>query len=113
MIQHQNLIASIAGLSSRLSISGLDFDDTDIYIGYLPLAHVLELAAENVLIFNGCKIGYSSPLTLSDKVIKNSQLMNRRLLGPFPARFGTEFLKFKKRLFMSKYRGSTLTLISC
>ena len=68
MIQHQNLIASIAGLSSRLSISGLNFDDTDVYIGYLPLAHVLELAAENVMIFNGCKIGYSSPLTLSDKV---------------------------------------------
>ena len=68
MIQHQNLIASIAGLSSRLSISGLDFDETDVYIGYLPLAHVLELAAENVMIFNGCKIGYSSPLTLSDKV---------------------------------------------
>ena len=75
MIEHQNLIASIAGLSSRLSISGLDFDETDVYIGYLPLAHVLELAAENVLIFNGCKIGYSSPLTLSDKVKPTHQTL--------------------------------------
>ena len=76
MIQHQNLIASIAGLSSRLSISGLDFDETDVYIGYLPLAHVLELAAENVMIFNGCKIGYSSPLTLSDKVRTPNPTLN-------------------------------------
>ena len=75
MIQHQNLIAGIAGLSSRLSISGLAFDETDVYIGYLPLAHVLELAAENVLIFKGCKIGYSSPLTLSDKVTPNPTLI--------------------------------------
>jgi len=84
MIQHQNLIASIAGLSSRLSISGLDFDETDVYIGYLPLAHVLELAAENVLIFNGCKIGYSSPLTLSDKSakIKSGTMGDARALKP-------------------------------
>jgi hypothetical protein len=44
------------------------YDDDDAYIGYLPLAHVLELAAENAFLLKGCKIGYSSPLTLSDKV---------------------------------------------
>merc|ERR1712142_394639 len=84
MIQHSNLIASIAGLSSRLSISGLTFDQSDVYIGYLPLAHVLELAAENVLIFNGCKVGYSSPLTLSDKSakIKSGTLGDARALKP-------------------------------
>ena len=41
------------------------------------MAHVLELAAENVLIFNGCRIGYSSPLTLSDKV--NEILQNQKI----------------------------------
>ena len=46
------------------------------------MAHVLELAAENVLIFNGCKVGYSSPLTLSDKSakIKSGTLGDARAL---------------------------------
>lgn len=68
MILHRNIMACIGGLTSRLGISGISFGEDDCYIGYLPLAHVLELAAENVLILNGCKIGYSSTLTLSDKV---------------------------------------------
>lgn len=40
----------------------------DTYIGYLPLAHVLELSAELVCISHGCRIGYSSPQTLADQV---------------------------------------------
>lgn len=40
----------------------------DTYIGYLPLAHVLELTAEISCFTYGCRIGYSSPLTLSDQV---------------------------------------------
>ena len=39
----------------------------DTYIGYLPLAHILELAAETCCLFLGIGIGYSSTLTLSDK----------------------------------------------
>lgn len=42
--------------------------ETDTYIGYLPLAHVLELSAELVCISHGCRIGYSSPQTLADQV---------------------------------------------
>ena len=42
--------------------------ETDTYIGYLPLAHVLELSAELVCISHGCSIGYSSPQTLADQV---------------------------------------------
>uniref|UniRef100_A0A8C3JEY6 long-chain-fatty-acid--CoA ligase n=1 Tax=Calidris pygmaea TaxID=425635 RepID=A0A8C3JEY6_9CHAR len=42
----------------------------DTYIGYLPLAHVLELTAEISCITYGCRIGYSSPLTLSDQSSK-------------------------------------------
>lgn len=84
MILHQNLIAAVQGLASRLSLSGISFDANDCYIGYLPLAHVLELAAENVLIFNGCRIGYSSPLTLSDKSakIKKGTMGDARALKP-------------------------------
>jgi len=51
------------------SLDNLSFTrPKDTYIGYLPLAHVLELTAEISCITYGCRIGYSSPLTLSDQV---------------------------------------------
>ena len=37
----------------------------DVYIAYLPLAHVLELSAETLFLGIGASIGYSSPLTLN------------------------------------------------
>jgi len=40
----------------------------DTYVGYLPLAHVLELAAEVSCVTHGTRIGFSSPATLSDQV---------------------------------------------
>lgn len=46
----------------------LYFSPKDTYIGYLPLAHVLELSAEIASLSHGVRIGYSSPLTLSDQV---------------------------------------------
>lgn len=54
------------------TFSGCDRPD-DIYIAYLPLAHVLEMTAEISCVSYGCRIGYSSPQTLSDQVnAKNS-----------------------------------------
>ena len=46
----------------------LFFRPQDTFIGYLPLAHVLELSAEISCMAHGVQIGYSSPLTLSDQV---------------------------------------------
>ncbi|EGV92075.1 Long-chain-fatty-acid--CoA ligase 4 [Cricetulus griseus] len=66
MIHHSNLIAGITGQCER--IPGLGPKDT--YIGYLPLAHMLELTAEISYFTYGCRIGYSSPLTLSDQSSK-------------------------------------------
>ncbi|XP_076837411.1 long-chain-fatty-acid--CoA ligase 3b [Brachyhypopomus gauderio] len=66
MISHSNIIAAVTGMAQR--IPGLDENDT--YIGYLPLAHVLELSAELVCVSHGCRIGYSSPQTLSDQSSK-------------------------------------------
>jgi len=42
----------------------------DIYLGYLPLAHILELLAENTMMVQGVPIGYSSPNTLTDNSTK-------------------------------------------
>ncbi|KAM4662916.1 long-chain-fatty-acid--CoA ligase 4 isoform 2-T6 [Discoglossus pictus] len=66
MMIHSNLIAGMAGQCER--IPGLGNKDT--YIGYLPLAHVLEMTAEISCLTYGCRIGYSSPLTLSDQSSK-------------------------------------------
>lgn len=66
MISHSNIIAGITGMSERIPNLGKG----DTYIGYLPLAHVLELSAELVCLAHGCRIGYSSPLTLADQSTK-------------------------------------------
>lgn len=42
----------------------------DVYIGYLPLAHILEVCAELVVLGKGCRIGYSSAQTLFDRAPK-------------------------------------------
>ncbi|XP_030578846.1 long-chain-fatty-acid--CoA ligase 3-like, partial [Archocentrus centrarchus] len=66
MISHGNIIAGITGMAERIP----NLNETDTYIGYLPLAHVLELSAELVSISHGCRIGYSSPQTLADQSTK-------------------------------------------
>ncbi|XP_006637643.1 long-chain-fatty-acid--CoA ligase 3a [Lepisosteus oculatus] len=66
MISHSNLIAGITGMAERIP----DLGENDTYIGYLPLAHVLELSAELVCVSHGCRIGYSSPQTLADQSTK-------------------------------------------
>ncbi|XP_007247481.3 long-chain-fatty-acid--CoA ligase 4 [Astyanax mexicanus] len=66
VIVHSNLIAGMTGQCER--IPGLGPKDT--YIAYLPLAHVLEMTAEISCVTYGCRIGYSSPQTLSDQSTK-------------------------------------------
>ncbi|XP_077205015.1 fatty acid CoA ligase Acsl3 [Paroedura picta] len=66
MISHCNLVSGITGMAERIP----DLGEKDTYIGYLPLAHVLELSAELVCLAHGCRIGYSSPQTLSDQSSK-------------------------------------------
>uniref|UniRef100_A0A8C1N4G1 long-chain-fatty-acid--CoA ligase n=1 Tax=Cyprinus carpio TaxID=7962 RepID=A0A8C1N4G1_CYPCA len=66
MISHSNIIAGITGMAERIPSLGED----DTYIGYLPLAHVLELSAEMVCLAHGCRIGYSSPQTLTNQSTK-------------------------------------------
>ena len=37
----------------------------ETYLAYLPLAHILEFAAEMSMLVHGAKMGYSDPKTLS------------------------------------------------
>ncbi|XP_033833156.1 fatty acid CoA ligase Acsl3-like [Periophthalmus magnuspinnatus] len=66
MISHSNILAGITGMAERIP----NLCEEDTYIGYLPLAHVLELSAELVCVSHGCRIGYSSPQTLVDQSTK-------------------------------------------
>ena len=53
MLSHCNLISA---MSSLINIA--QFKPNDRYIGYLPLAHVLELLAETSCLLYGIKVGY-------------------------------------------------------
>jgi len=61
-VRHSQLLATVAAcndqFNSILSPSG------ETYIGYLPLAHILELTAETVFYGMGHRIGYADPKTL-------------------------------------------------
>lgn len=63
VVSHANMISTIAGAIPILAGSG-DLAK-DVYLGYLPLAHILELMAELSLLGCGGTIGYADPKTLT------------------------------------------------
>lgn len=62
MITHGNIVATTAAVMTVIPNLG----SKDVYLAYLPLAHVFEMAAESVMLAAGVAIGYGSPLTLTD-----------------------------------------------
>ncbi|KAH9278841.1 Long-chain-fatty-acid--CoA ligase 4 [Echinococcus granulosus] len=62
-IVHDNIICTIAGLFRRMPKLN---PESDLYIGYLPLAHVLELTCELCILIMSIPIGFSNPQTLMD-----------------------------------------------
>lgn len=72
MMTHANVLATVSAVMTIVP----DLGSKDIYLAYLPLAHVLELAAENLIAAVGSSIGYGTPLTLTDtssKIKKGTQ----------------------------------------
>ncbi len=65
MISHSSVCASMAGLKGAGK-----FTPEDVYLAYLPLAHIMEMAAECVMFAIGCSVGYGSPQTLTDSGLK-------------------------------------------
>merc|ERR1719427_2290945 len=66
MLSHHNLVSAMGSLCNITDFK----PETDRFIAFLPLAHVLELLAESSCLFYGIKIGYSSSLTLTTKSSK-------------------------------------------
>lgn len=62
MMTHGNIVATAAAVMTVIPKLG----SNDVYLAYLPLAHIFELAAESVMLSVGCAIGYGSALTLTD-----------------------------------------------
>merc|ERR1719238_323377 len=65
ILTHGNLIATS---TSIMFLS--PFYPDDVYIGYLPAAHVLELLSECTMMMFGVPVGYSSPNTMTDMSTK-------------------------------------------
>ncbi|XP_021724438.1 long chain acyl-CoA synthetase 8-like [Chenopodium quinoa] len=62
MMTHGNIVATAAAVMTVVPGLGRD----DVYLAYLPLAHVLELEAETIMLASGAAIGYGTTLTLTD-----------------------------------------------
>ena len=67
MISHANVMSALWGIQDRMNVT-----ESDVYLGYLPLAHILELIAEHLHLMVGASIGYGSPHTLTDKSVKTN-----------------------------------------
>mmetsp|Transcript_18106 Transcript_18106/g.23458 ORF Transcript_18106/g.23458 Transcript_18106/m.23458 type:complete len:382 (-) Transcript_18106:1301-2446(-) len=61
VVTHKNIVSAIAAGTVALETREAD----DYYLGYLPLAHIMELMAEFVMISKGCSIGYADPKSLT------------------------------------------------
>lgn len=57
-MSHRNVMSSMLAYSDVLITY-----ENDIYLAFLPLAHIFELIAESICLLTGVPIGYSSPLT--------------------------------------------------
>ncbi|XP_018021963.1 long-chain-fatty-acid--CoA ligase 4 isoform X2 [Hyalella azteca] len=65
ILSHQNLVESVLAYSIVMQVR-----PNDVYLAYLPLAHVLELMAETIMLLYGLPMGYSTPLTMTDRSTK-------------------------------------------
>ncbi|KAI3945069.1 hypothetical protein MKW98_009873 [Papaver atlanticum] len=88
MMTHANIVATAAAVTTVIPKVG----NKDVYVAYLPLAHVFELAAEAVMLTAGAAIGYGSALTLTDtsnKIKKGTQgdasILKPTLMAGVPA----------------------------
>lgn len=71
ILSHRNMLATLKAFADAMPIY-----DGDILMGFLPLAHVFELLAENLCMIGGVPIGYSTPLTMLDtssKIMKGTK----------------------------------------
>lgn len=81
MLTHGNVVCATRSFPKRI---GKFEPNTEIYIAYLPLAHILELVCELSCVAATIRLGYSSPFTLTDNStgIKKGQTGDILVLKP-------------------------------
>ncbi|KFA76238.1 hypothetical protein S40288_03583 [Stachybotrys chartarum IBT 40288] len=76
-LTHQALIGGGFPTNQIVTVTGLwanvrdCVSDKEVILAYLPLAHIFEMALENIVLFIGGTLGYGSTRTLSDTSVKN------------------------------------------
>ena len=66
---HENLTSAMLSVANYWAPVQEELRGQQTFIAFLPLAHVLEFLAENVCLFFGISIGYSTPNTLLGNLI--------------------------------------------
>lgn len=77
-VTHESFIAGVAGLVYLLRDT---VSTNELILAYLPLAHILEMVVENLVLFFGATLGYGSARTLSDTSVRGC-LGDMRALRP-------------------------------
>ncbi|KAI1132893.1 acetyl-CoA synthetase-like protein [Nemania abortiva] len=67
-ISHEGLLAGVTGLYEVIAET---VSVKEVVLAYLPLAHILEMCVENLVIGLGGTLGYGSPRTLADTSMRN------------------------------------------
>ncbi len=67
LLTHQNVLSAVGAVWHLLHEL---LDDTDTYLAFLPLAHILEFVVEMCWIFAGLPIGYGRVKTLTEQNVR-------------------------------------------
>jgi len=69
MLKHSAIVAAVGGMFDYVSefAAPTTPDWQEVYLAYLPAAHILEFAVETGMLIFGAKVGYSDPKTISSK----------------------------------------------
>lgn len=97
MITHRNIISTCVGVAPKLG----GVHDGDVYISYLPLAHILERVAFTCMFIHGSKIGFyqGDPLKLVDDI----QELKPTLMTGVPRVFNRIYAKVSATIEESGY----------
>lgn len=58
MTKHSAVVATVCGLYNWCEKSGISLLTNDVFISYLPLAHIFDRVAEETMLYVGASIGY-------------------------------------------------------
>ncbi|PHU09714.1 Long chain acyl-CoA synthetase 5 [Capsicum chinense] len=58
MISNESILSLISGVNHHMETMGEGFNDADVYLSYLPLAHIFDRVIEELFISKGASVGF-------------------------------------------------------